>query len=205
MKVPWFALLILAAALLLGTLVGIEGFTGTVSAAETAAMEARLAALEPAYEHGKNANASASDKPPPSLGDLVNKPGALGINDSVGRPFVDSLLPGLSSGLSPEQMAALQSILMKQVPATQTTLSTADASQTSSSLNMPTASALSQGATYKQNRTANGNAAPTPTNTYDDECAAAASSTQENPVAVQVGKYPFPTGYEDKGCDKNCC
>jgi hypothetical protein len=54
---------------------------------------------------------------------------------------------------------------------------------------------------------------PPPDESYEEDCAdasaAAAIADGDEDIAVRVekepGSYPFPTGYEDKGCDKNCC
>jgi hypothetical protein len=181
-----------------------EGFVGNVSAADTAIIEDELRARQLNYNDvAQAAKKRASNST--LLADLgiVGQKGSLSVNDPNARAYATSLLSDSSSGAA---------VAAQQVPTTQTTLSSASASLLS---DMPMRDALSQGQTYTGKRTRNGNPMPPPDESYDDDCADAAAASaaeadaaDDEDIAVRVdkepGSYPFPTGYEDKGCDKNC-
>jgi hypothetical protein len=175
-----------------------EGFVGNVSAADTAIIEDELRARQLNYDDvAQAAKKQASNST--LLADLgiVGQKGSLSQNDPAARTYGESLLSDSSSGAA---------FAAQQVPTTQTTLSSASASLLS---DMPMRDALSQGHTYTGKRTRNGNPMPPPDESYDDDCTdAAAASYDDEDIAVRVdkapGSYPFPTGYEDNGCDKNC-
>lgn len=177
-----------------------EGFVGNVSAADMAAIADELKARQTSYDDvAEAAKKRASNSTLLADLGLVGQKGSLSLNDPAARIYAESLLSNSPSGAE----AAVQ-----QVPTTQTTLSPASASLLS---DMPMRDALSQGYTYKGKRTHNGNPMPPPDASYDDDCADAASasaSAANEDIAVRVdkepGSYPFPTGYEDEGCDKNC-
>jgi hypothetical protein len=179
-----------------------EGFVGNVSAADMAAIADELKARQTSYDDvAEAAKKRASNST--LLADLgiVGQKGSLSQNDPNARAYATSLLSGLDSSSG-------AAVAAQQVPTTQTSLSSASASLLS---DMPMRDALSQGHTYTGKRTRNGNPMPPPDESYDDDCAdasAATASYDDEDIAVRVdkepGSYPFPTGYEDKGCDKNC-
>jgi len=179
-----------------------EGFVGNVSAADTAIIEDELKARQLNYDDvAQAAKKRASNST--LLADLgiVGQKGSLSQNDPNARAYATSLLSGLDSSSG-------AAVAAQQVPTTQTSLSPGAASLLS---DMPMRDALSQGHTYKGKRTHNGNPMPPPDASYDDDCAdatAATASYADEDIAVRVdkgpGSYPFPTGYEDNGCDKNC-
>jgi hypothetical protein len=177
-----------------------EGFVGNVSAADTAIIEDELKARQTSYDDvAQAAKKRASNSTLLADMGLVGQKGSMSQNDPAARAYGESLLSDSSSGAA---------VAAQQVPTTQTSLSSASASLLS---DMPMRDALSQGHTYKGKRTHNGNPMPPPDESYDDDCAdatAATASYDDEDIAVRVdkepGSYPFPTGYEDNGCDKNC-
>ena len=184
-----------------------EGFVGNVSAADMAAIADELKARQTSYDDvAEAAKKRASNSTLLADLGLVGQKGSLSLNDPAARIYAESLLSNSPSGAE---------AVAQQVPTTQTSLSSASASLLS---DMPMRDALSQGHTYTGKRTRNGNPMPPPDESYDDDCAdaaaaaaatATAATAADEDIAVRVdkepGSYPFPTGYEDEGCDKNCC
>jgi hypothetical protein len=140
-----------------------------------------------------------------TLGDAVGKQGALSTDDSDAKAYGDmiskklqesgnsydvmpydnnTMVDSIDSTNGTKQNELLQALLMSKVPATDSSLSSADVSLET---DMPTGDALAQGDLCRRKRSRNGNSLPSP-----------------NPVAVQVGSptqtdsYPFSS---DDCCD----
>ena len=196
-----FPLIVLFFSVIIGMLLVHEGFVG-ISAEDLAAQEAAFEALKATYDQGSRGSpttfipaktfipATTSTSPSPNLtpdsvsdsvsgsvsGPVTSQTGNLGLNNPEAVAYASGLQQSLYSDSARSEM--------------------------------PTTRALSQGSSYLANIQTKGNSPPVPTtvpivygcpkSSCDDKC-----EDGNNPVAVQVGGYPFSTADKDT-CEK-CC
>jgi len=192
-----FPLIVLFFSVIIGMLLVHEGFVG-ISAEDLAAQEAAFEALKATYDQGSRG--SPATFIPATTSTIPNtRPNTRPtlIPDSVSGP-VSGPVTGQTGnlGLNNPEAVAYASGLQQSLYSD------------SARSEMPTTRALSQGSSYLANMQTKGNSPPVPTtvpivygcpkSSCDDKC-----EDDNNPVAVQVGGYPFSTADKDT-CEK-CC
>jgi len=196
-----FPLIVLFFSVIIGMLLVHEGFVG-ISAEDLAAQEAAFEALKATYDQGSRgspatfiaATTSPYTSPNTSLiPDSVSGSVPVSVSGPVSGPLTSQTG---NLGLNNPEAVAYASGLQQSLYSD------------SARSEMPTTRALSQGSSYLANIQTKGNSPPVPTtvpivygcpkSSCDDKC-----EDDNNPVAVQVGGYPFSTADKDT-CEK-CC
>ena len=190
-----------------------EGFVG-ISAEDLAAQEAAFEALKATYDQGSRgspttfipATTSPYTSPNTSPNTRPNTNTNTNTNTNLIPGPVSAPVPGSVSGPVTSQTGNL-GLNNPEAVAYASALQQSLYSDSAGS-EMPTTRALSQGSSYLANIQTKGNSPPVPTtvpivygcpkSSCDDKC-----EDGNNPVAVQVGGYPFSTADKDT-CEK-CC